>query len=135
MWLENPKHPRDCDGPRGYVQLAIPNVDKSIEDDQDFYEAQRLEMSQKMSKKQLQSPEEIAKKAALVTHGFDDSPFDSTSVMQRAMGAIVDVSSAVTGDASHGIFGGMGLMGRSVEDLMSSEGGARLGQRRFIRRW
>ena len=36
-WPNTPGHPRDWDGPRGFIQLAIPGVNKTVTDYQDLF--------------------------------------------------------------------------------------------------
>ena len=69
MWDENPEHPRDWDGPRGFMQLAIPGHTKELMAWNRLEHAKSIQQEQKLNKnitedklrqKQQQSQQDMA---------------------------------------------------------------------------
>ena len=67
MWDENPEHPRDWDGPRGFMQLAIPGHTKELMAWNHLEHAKSIQQEQKLNKNITE--EQLRQKAATITAG------------------------------------------------------------------
>ena len=78
----NPSHPRDNDGPRGYLQLAIPKHTKTISNFNELSQTKKLELTAKLNKKMTDA--ELAKKANEVGTGFDNMKWNMSNLTGSA---------------------------------------------------
>ena len=95
-WKSNPSHPRDNDGPRGYLQLAIPRHTKTISNFNELSQTKKLELTSKLSKKMTDA--ELAKKANEVGTGFDNMKWNMSNLTGSASGAIGTLKDAMDTD-------------------------------------
>jgi len=119
-WKGDPAHPRDWDGPRGYMQLAIPGYDKRLTNFNRISTERALEQGQRLGKNITE--EQLQAKAALVVSGHDSGDFGYDGLRDRLMANVGAVSSGVASSASAsgptpGMFGGAGLVGHAQEWL------------------
>ena len=88
-WHNDASHPRDNDGPRGFVQLAIPNAAKRLINYNDLSQSKALTMSCKLGKKITDA--ELAEKANALTSGFDNMSWNMDAMTSRASKAMSSV--------------------------------------------
>ena len=81
-WLNDPAHPRDHDGPRGFVQLAVPNASKRVINFNEITQSKKLEMQSRLNKNT--SAAALAAKAKALTTGFDDMSWDMDGLTSQA---------------------------------------------------
>ena len=96
-WDENPKHPRDWDGPRGYKQLAIPGYDKRIVDFNKSTHSKELQLEQRLGKAVDAARLEKIRQGLGQQHDLHKDVMANRSNLAAGIGLL---SSSSTGDAS-----------------------------------
>ena len=81
-WLNDPAHPRDNDGPRGFVQLAIPDARKRLVSFNELGQNRALQLANKFGKQTTDA--DLAAKAKELTTGFDAMAWDLDGLTGQA---------------------------------------------------
>ena len=117
-WKEDPKHPRDWEGPRGYLQLLIPNYSKSMEDFNTVSFERTVDAEQKLSK--TITEEQLQAKIRGLSSGHDTASSALNRTRERMFDSMGSVGGQLDGSAG-GMFAGLGLAGSSVQDLLTGD--------------
>ena len=125
-WSNNPKHPRDWDGPRGYVQLLIPKTGKSVIDYNSVGTERSIDSHQKLAKGI--SEEQLLGKIKQLASGHDIEGISLLAGRMLASLGGVHSTSASSGngdgnESTAGAFSGVGLAAPAMQELLQ-QGGA-----------